>query len=93
MDIINFLSDIPHQLGRLILARKIPGNITLKISLITDVIELMVNNNTFQFDNKNCFETQGTAMETEMAPTYVPITQAHLEENLCEIIGKITAAI
>ena len=51
-------------------------------------IEIMLNNNSFQFNNINYIQNLGTAMGTKMAPTYATLTLAYLEENLHEIIGK-----
>ena len=51
-------------------------------------IEIILNNNSFQFNNNNYIQTLGTAMGTKMAPTYATLTLAYLEENLYEIIGK-----
>ena len=51
-------------------------------------IELILNNNSFHFDDRNYIQTLGTAMGTKMAPTYATLTLAFLEENLNEIIGK-----
>ena len=54
-------------------------------------IEIILNNNSFQFNNVNYIQTLGTAMGTKMAPTYATLTQAYAEENLYEILGKNTA--
>ena len=51
-------------------------NLTKKI--ITEGIELILNNNSFHFDNRNDTQTLGTTMGTKS-----------FEENLREIIGKI----
>ena len=50
--------------------------------------EIILNNNSFQFNNINFIQTLGTALGTKMAPTYATLTLAYLEENLYEIIGK-----
>ena len=70
--------------------RKIIRNIPPKIyqKSITDGIELILNNNSFQFDNKNYIQTLITAMKTKMAPTNATLTLAYVEENSYEIIGK-----
>ena len=51
-------------------------------------IEIILNNNLFQFNNINYIQTLGRPMGTKMAPTYGTLTLAYLEENLYEIIGK-----
>ena len=56
-------------------------------------MELILNHNYFQFDNKNYIRTLGTAMRTKMAPTYTALTLVYLQENLHEIIKKNAATI
>ena len=55
---------------------------------ITEGIELILNNNSFQFNHINYIQTLGTSMGTKIAPTYATLTLAYLEENLYKIIGK-----
>ena len=60
----------------------------LNKNFIIEGIEIILNNNSFQFNNINYIQTLGTAMGTKMAPTYFTLTLAYLEENLYEIVGK-----
>ena len=53
---------------------------------IPDGRELILNNNSFQLDNKKYIKTQETTFGTKMAPTYPTLTEAHLKENRYEII-------
>ena len=55
-------------------------------------IKIILNNNSFQFNNINYIQTLWTAMGTKMAPKYPNLTLIYFEENLYEIIGKNTAA-
>ena len=48
---------------------------------ITDGIELILNNNFFQFNKVNFIQTLGIAMGTKMAPTYANLTLKYLEEK------------
>ena len=58
----------------------------IKQKFITDDIELILNNNYFQFNNVNYIQTLETAIETKMAPTYdASLTLGYLHENLYEI--------
>ena len=50
--------------------------------------EIILNNNSFQFNNINYIQTLGTAGGTKMAPALATLTLAYFEENLYEIIGK-----
>ena len=56
--------------------------------MIIESIEIIPNNNSFQFNNINYIQSLGTAMGTKMAPIYATLTLVYLEENLYEIIGK-----
>ena len=56
--------------------------------MITDGIQLILNNNSFQFINVNYIQAQGIAIGTKMAPMYTTLTFAYLQENLYEIVGK-----
>ena len=57
---------------------------------ITDGIELILNNNSFQSNNINNIQARGTAIGIKRASTYATLTLAYLEENLYEIIRKNT---
>ena len=78
-----------RKTGHLFLDRKIPRNIAPKIKqkTIADGKELILNNNSFQFNRMKYIQTLRTAMGTKMAPTYATLTLAYLVENLYEIIG------
>ena len=60
-------------------------------NFIIEGVDIILNNNSFQFNNINYIQRLGTAMGTKMAPTYATLTIVYLEENLCEIIGENTA--
>jgi hypothetical protein len=51
-------------------------------NFICDAIRIVLENNTFQFDNKHYLQINGTAMGTKMAPTYANLVLAYLEEKL-----------
>ena len=53
-------------------------------------MEIIIKNNSFQFNNMTYIQTLGTAIGTKMVPTYATLTLAYLEENLHETIGKNT---
>ena len=55
---------------------------------IVKVIEIILNNNSFRFNNMNNIKTQGTGKGIKMSPTYATLTLTYIEENLYEIIGK-----
>ena len=51
---------------------------------IIDRIQLILENNTFHFNGEHYLQLQGTAMGTKMAPSYVNLVLAYLEELLYE---------
>ena len=61
--------------------------------MITDSLELILNNNSFQFNNKSYFQTLGIAIGTKMAPTYTTLSLEYIGKKLYEIIGKNTKKI
>ena len=54
---------------------------------ICDAIRIVLENNTFHFDNKFYLQIKGTAMGTKMAPTYANLVLAYLEEQLYQKIS------
>ena len=92
-DITNLYSNIPHKLGKQAISfwiDKYPDTLHPRFNKKINIegIEILLNNNSFKFNNINYIQTQGIAMGTKMAPIYATLTQAYLEENLYEIIGK-----
>ena len=88
--IATFDVTIPHELGKQAISfwiDKYPDTLYLRFNKKI-IIEIILNNNSFQFNNINYIQTQGTAMGTKMTPTYAILTQPYLEKNLYEIIGK-----
>ena len=51
---------------------------------ILDAISIILQKNTFQFDDKQFIQPQGTAMGTKMAPTYATLVIGFLEKKLFE---------
>ena len=92
-DITKLYSNIPYELGKQaisFLIEKYLGSLHPRFNKkwITDGIALILNNNSFQFNDMNYIHTLETAMRTKMSPTYATLTLAYLEENLYEIIVK-----
>ena len=91
-DVTNLYSNIPYELGGQTISfwiEKYPETLHPRFKKITRYgIEVILNNNSFQFNNVNYTQTQQTAIGTKITLTYVTLTLAYLEENLYEIIGK-----
>ena len=48
-------------------------------NFILEGLKIVLNNNTFSFDDKHYLQTKGTAMGTKVAPTYATLTLGYLE--------------
>ncbi|KAJ8031701.1 hypothetical protein HOLleu_24977 [Holothuria leucospilota] len=86
-DVVSLYSNIPHSLGIEAITywtEKYPGVLPHRIpkDFIIDSICLILNNNYFQFGNLNFKQINGTAMGTNMAPTYATLTLAFFENKL-----------
>ena len=84
---MNLYSNSPRELEKQAISfwtDKYPETLHLRFNkkLITDGIELIFNDNSFQFNNVNYIQTLETAMGTKIVPTYATLTLAYLEENL-----------
>ena len=92
VDFTNLYNNISHKLGiqAIFWIKKYPETQHPRFSKIytTDGIELILNNNSFQFNNVIYIQTRGKAMGTKIAPTYTTLTLAYLEKNLFGIIDK-----
>ena len=91
-DVTSLYSNIPHELGKqaiLYWTNKHPELLHPRFNgeFIVESLELILENNTFQFNDKDYLQILGTAMGAKMAPTYATLTLAYLEEKLYEEIG------
>ena len=86
-DVTNLYSNIPHELGKEATQywiRKHPEMLNSRFNekFILDSLDIILTNNTFQFNNRNYIQVLGTAMGAKMAPAYATLTLAFLEERL-----------
>lgn len=93
MDVTNLYANITSTLGLKALSywiNKFPGKINNRFekNFILEATEIVLNNNTFVFNNTHYEQIKGTDMGTKMAPTYATLTLGFLEENLYDNIAK-----
>lgn len=93
-DVSSLYSNIPHDLGKKAISYWINKHTEtlhprFTEEFIIESIDIILNNNSFQFNNNNYIQTLGTAMGTKMAPTYATLTLAYLEETLYDRIEEI----
>ena len=80
-DVTNLYSNIPHRIGKQAKSfwiENYPETLHPRCNkeIIIDHIELILNNNSFQFDNINSIQILRTAIGNKMAPTYATLTLA-----------------
>ena len=85
-NITNLYSNILHELGKEAISfwiDKYPNTLhpSFNKKCIIEGIEVILNNNSFQFNNINYIQTLGT----KRVPTYATLTLEYLEENLYEM--------
>ena len=52
---------------------------------VAELVEIVLKNNIFEFDEKTFKQKRGTAIGTKFAPPYAILYMADLEEKLLEI--------
>ena len=87
-------TNIPHDDGKqnvLYYIQNNPDNYTQPeqpiSEVLTELIDIVLKNNVFKFNNNYYLQIQGTAMGTKMAPVYANLFMGKVEEQLIEL-GK-----
>lgn len=93
-DVSSLYTNIPHILGLEAIQYwldKHPDQIDSRFSkeFILAGLKLVLENNTFLFDDENYLQIKGTAMGTKVAPTYASLVMGYLEEKLYSILPDI----
>ena len=85
LDITSLYTNIPHNEGlqsiKELLAIHIHSNILPHNSYITELLEVVLTNNYFDFNGKHYHQVSGTAMGTKLAPSYANLFMTKSEEN------------
>ena len=55
---------------------------------LTELAEIVLKNNIFEFDEKTFKQKRGSAIRTKLAPPYAITFMANLEEKMLEIFEK-----
>ncbi|XP_060085696.1 uncharacterized protein LOC132565106 [Ylistrum balloti] len=90
-DVISLYTNIPHELGIAAISywlqeTRIVRNISKEF--VREAVEIVLQENTFQFNDKNYQQIQGTAMGTKMAPTYATLVMGILEVQFYNKYGE-----
>ena len=86
-DVENLYSNIPHKLGLTAISfwlNKYPNELPNRIrkDFILEGIKLILENNSFCFNDTYFLQTKGTAIGTKFAPIYATLVLAYLEETM-----------
>ena len=92
-DVVNLYSNIPHDFGIEAISfwlNKYPKVLPNRISkkFVLDGIKLILENNSFCFNDSYFLQTKGTTMGTKFAPIYATLVLAYLEEKIYEQVEK-----
>ncbi|XP_029636825.1 uncharacterized protein LOC115212125 [Octopus sinensis] len=93
-DITNPYTNIPHTLGLEAVKHWVKRhsrciNEHFKTDFIIKATRLVLEENTFRFDNKIYQQKKGLAKGTKFAPSYANLVIGYLEGNLYKEVGKI----
>ena len=87
LDVSSLYTNIPHKDGldacRFFLNKNSSSN-DLPVDSILKLIELVLENNHFQFNSENYMQKMGTAMGSPMAPAYASLFMGKLENEFLE---------
>ena len=86
LDVSSLYSNIPHKEGIDACRYFMQGAGKSKTSIkhISDLIDLILTKNHFQFNEKNYLQKLGTAMGTRMAPSYASLFTGKLEKKFLD---------
>ena len=90
MDVVGLYPNIPHGEGLNSLRRYLETRDNKQISsdTLTELAEVVLKNNIFEFDEKTFKQKRGTAIGTKFAPPYAILFMANLEEKILEGFEK-----
>ena len=84
LDVVSLYPSIPHDFGlcahnHFLLHRNLP---TVVVNGIHNMTELVLKKNMFEFNSECFLQTSGTAIGTNVSPTYANIAMSILERKL-----------
>ena len=90
MDVVGLYPNIPHGEGLASLRRFLETRDNKQISsdTLTELAEVVLKNNIFEFDEKTFKQKRGTAIGTKFAPPYAILFMADFEEEMLESFEK-----
>ena len=84
MDVVGLYPNIPHEEGLEALRRALDGleNKSVSTESLSELVQVVLKNNCFEFNGEFYQQLQGTAIGTKFAPSYAILFMAALEERL-----------
>ena len=84
IDVVGLYPNIPHSEGLNSLGRflELRDNKQISSDTLIELVEIVLKNNLFQFDQKTFKQVRGTAIATKFAPPYAILFIADLEEKI-----------
>ena len=93
-DVKSLYSNIPHDLGLTAVgywydlnSHLLPRHFSKE--LIIEGVQLVLENNTFNFANQTFIQHKGTAMGTKLAPTYATLVLGYLEQQMYDKTDEV----
>ncbi|XP_060559766.1 uncharacterized protein LOC132719850 [Ruditapes philippinarum] len=84
LDVSSLYTNIPHNEGIescIYFLQKDKGNNNIKANDIRKLLNIVLHNNCFDFNDQSYLQTMGTAMGSPMAPSYASLVMGRLEEQ------------
>jgi len=87
IDVFSLYTNIPHDEGRNAAVKALQNNpnpttLQPEAQIIGELIDIVLQNNVFEFNESFYLQKQGTAMGTKMAPSYANLFMGDLELHL-----------
>ena len=90
MDVVGLYPNTPHgeDLASLYKFLETRENKQILNDTLVELTEIVLKNNSFEFDEKTFKQKRGTATGRKFAPPYAILFTANLEEKMLEIFEK-----
>ena len=90
IDVVGLYPNIPHDEGLAFLKDFLDSRVDKQVTAdtSTELAELVLKNNIFEFSDKSYKQTRGTAISTKFAPPFTVLFMAALEEKILSKVKK-----
>ena len=90
IDVVGLYPNIPHDEGLAFLKDFLDSRVDKQVTTdtLTELTELVLKNNIFEFSDKTYKQIRGTAIGTKLVPPYAVLFMAGLEEKILSKVKK-----